>query len=375
MRWLDPQPREFAPGRRGSIVVLADHSDSVSSTTQMAISQALQSLRRRIPSARLYAFHADIEEVPADRDFFGTFPPTGASRWGRRFANTTDLGYCLGRIAPLNPTKTILFSDGGCRNKRNTLRVVEQMTGSIDAFFCEPDPAHYDENHPTGRTAEQMFQLLTRDVDEGLMQQIARCGRGRFIRFHPDRVNLQSELAISTEETAPMRRRYPDHHVPGDQINVVVREPRFFDAREHVHVQHGVVVHHHHAAPQHLHHGAPAVQDVHVGETEVRVECRRSFWAELLLGPAVQPAPALAPPQRQQYQQQAPQIAPPQRQHAPAQEVYRGEIYSEPVPQHRALPAPLARPQQAGQPLAIPYQPEQPMSAAAAFNSKAKVRR
>jgi hypothetical protein len=204
----------------------------------MAISQALKSLRRRIPSARLYAFHADIEEVPVDRDFFGTFPPTGASRWGRRFANTTDLGYCLGRIAPLNPTKTILFSDGACRNKRNTLRVVEQMTGSIDAFFCEPDPAHYDENHPTGRTAEQMFQLLTRDADEGLMQQIARCGRGRFIRFHPDRVNLQSELAISTEETAPMRRRHPDHHVPGDQINVVVPEPRFFDARQHVHVQH-----------------------------------------------------------------------------------------------------------------------------------------
>jgi hypothetical protein len=187
-----------------------------------------------------------------------------------------------------------------------------------------------------------------------------------------------------------MRRRYPDHHVPGDQINVVVPEPRFVDARQHVHVRHGAVVHHHHAAPEHIHHGAPAVQDVHIGQIEVRVQRRRSFWANLFIGPDpnAEPAP--------QYQQ-TPQIT-------QQQEIDMGQIYGEavpydeappvqpyqalpapqhvpqPAPQYRELPAPQQsaprRPQQAGQPLGIAYQPEQPMStAAAAFNSNAKVRR
>lgn len=284
MRWLTPQERDFAPGQRGSIVVLADHSDSISNHARMAVSQALKDLRRRILSARLFAFHADIEEVPADGDFFGTFPPNGASRWARRWANTTDIGYCLGRIAPLTPSKTILFSDGACRDKRNTLRVVERLTGSVDAFFCEPDPTHYEENCVSGHTAEQMFQILTCDADEGLMQQIARCGRGRFVRFHPDRTNLPAELTFSTADAhqEAQMARPPRQPV----VNIIAPGPQYHEVVQDIYLHHRRRIHHVYEADEHIEHGKPDDSAIEIADASVQI-MRRPGIAGFLLDIAI----------------------------------------------------------------------------------------
>lgn len=213
--WMQQRVMQRSPGREGVIVVLADVSGSIGHSEANMIKRACEELRPSHEGLRFFAWACEAIEVPWRKNLFGKaeYPDlyNTAFRDGRTIANLAgggnDLHKVLQSIAPLNPAKTIILSDGyegigaPCRE---CLAIVDNMTGSVDAFCTSVNwagPAVPRWNGADGPT---------------FMAELARRGGGRFVDTH--RCDLRVEMKRS------------------------------------IHVIHETQVHHHKLPPKHIHH-------------------------------------------------------------------------------------------------------------------------
>lgn len=181
---------DIRPGDKGTVVLLADRSTSMPSHALIETNQLLPEFKAAIPNLRIFIFHANMIEIRDLRgicDFCGGLyreaPDRGGSKDGGVYRNTTYLGAALQKIASLNPSKTIILSDGGAADKELALRVVDGMTGSIDCYWC-----------PSGW------------CDRSFMGELARRGRGRFVDAMPDAITRDLRKTIEVLRGPLLRR-------------------------------------------------------------------------------------------------------------------------------------------------------------------------
>jgi hypothetical protein len=179
----------------GPTIFLGDRSRSMSSYAIGAMDDEMERLRQEIPGLRAFGFHYGLEEAGR---MLQTQPGGGDSKSGSEYVNRTYMGAALQRLAGLNPKKMIIVSDGGVGDQELALRVVEGMTGEIDAYWS---PAC---NHEW--------------QDRSFMQKLARKGRGRFVELHyhtPLRAELRKSLTICLQPVVTVRHMAPEHRIDG----------------------------------------------------------------------------------------------------------------------------------------------------------------
>lgn len=256
--------------RTGSttVVLLADKSGSMCSSTFDTMDEVVPHFRGAIPGLRVFVFHADVREVEF-RYPSGNIKSAWAcdgitdaewrreARTGRMIRrNTTYLGAALEAVAGLKPCKTIVFCDGGAADKSRALRAADNITGEIDCYFFPSKMAGYD--------------------DVGFMEKLARRGRGRLVRFD-GRADMGDELRRSLPVPQPHNPHHgaPSHMrrpIPGGRVDVRAAPDQAHVIYEDIHLFRQRRIHTHHLPDQQIEHGEAESVSVDMAATQVNVQ-------------------------------------------------------------------------------------------------------
>ena len=207
--WMNPRIAQRRPGNEDVKVVLVDVSGSIQRHDQERIKQACEEARPHFTGLRLFAWALECVEVPWQKSLLGkgVYPDLYEAplRDGRTACvlagGGNDLPKTLRLIAELEPSRTILLSDGFEETSRkclDCLEIADQMSGEIDAF-C---------------TTAQCSHLWGNPMGPGFMAELARRSGGRFM--DTTRIDLRHEVIESirfVRQRVFRHRRIPDRHV------------------------------------------------------------------------------------------------------------------------------------------------------------------
>jgi hypothetical protein len=196
---LKPRIMERQPGDPNVVVLMADRSTSMPSTARDEIDETIPGFQAAYPGLRLFGFHSEVLEVKAGRHpdrMRYCYPPChrASSEKGAHYRNATYHGVSLEQIARLNPSLTIILSDGGGADKQHALQVADRMTGSIDAYYCDAINSAWQ--------------------DRRFMEEVARRGRGKFVPFTPGCGQLEVKIRQSIQRIVEV------HHHRGETRHV-----------------------------------------------------------------------------------------------------------------------------------------------------------
>lgn len=210
---LDPSRRPGVPGR---IVILLDKSGSVPDCLKRQMDRCVDWMRRRHGEHyKVYEFHFGISEFnpPYDDDTRPSF--------FRKFTspNDTQIGLSLSQIEHLNPSKTLLFSDGSCCDGGLALRVASRITGDIDCFYANATATMHEYDCPSYWTKEECRQYVRNLIgykNPGLLQKIARYGSGSYFEFD-DKTDIPGIIAEQMRRpVAEIPQKIAEKRMPSD---------------------------------------------------------------------------------------------------------------------------------------------------------------
>lgn len=312
MGWLKHKDMDRKPGTPGVFIILADATGSISPVNKRRIAEEAEQILRRHPSARLWAFGTSVCDITADPSRLNwtiheCFAGLDLDKDNQR---GTYIGHALAQAAKLNPERVAILSDGGTEDRSLLLRTADNMTGTIDAYYCHPRREEYQLEHQV-ISADRLWRRFSSGADKGLMQELARRGRGRFAEYPAQ--GIFTDHGIREANVGHQRKIFTfgpqvDIQAPQNEVHRVVRRIDIFEDTE---------IHYHKGETREIHADEPETIGIKAGQAEVIVkrpdgyriehheapEPPRGLWKTLFLGPGLssyrgelKEAPALPAP-------------------------------------------------------------------------------
>lgn len=277
MGWLEPTKKTIRPGVPGVVVILTDATGSISPVNKKRISSEVSQIISRNPRALVLAFGKNVVDITSDpsRLTGPLWECHEGSDWGgdnnawrrSKGGEGTYLGKALEMAARLNPSSTKVLSDGGTADKALMFSVADRMTGTIDAFFCEPRREEFDLEHHF-ISADELWSFYSRGADMKAMQELARRGGGTF-DVYPSKRGIYSDYGI--REGHMDRRRFG-----GGNVNIQGPGRRSVKLEEHIDIYHERVIHHHRMEDRHEGDATPHDTNLDFAPAQVNYQERKS---------------------------------------------------------------------------------------------------